>query len=121
MNNIGNIIEVHSRGFYIKFLCNAGSIYKREVAFGELNDDDDSDDDIQSEEYIASYDTEQLCRIIKIAGLSNTMQIYPANNLPLLFKSKVGGLGEIQVFIKNKKQVEEEEFRTSDSSDSDFD
>ena len=49
------------------------------------------------------------------------MQIYPANNLPLLFKSKVGGLGEIQVFIKNKKQVEEEEFKTSDSSDSDFD
>ena len=122
MNNIGNIINVVSKGFYIKFLCNAGSIYKREVAFGELNDDDDSDDDMQIEEYTASYDTEQLCRIIKIAGLSNTMQIYPANNLPLLFKSKVGNLGDIEIFIKNKKQVEDEEFKNSEnSSDSDDD
>ena len=88
-----NYIE---KWFYIKFLCNAGSIYSREVTFGETGDDDeDSVDNSDENEYSQDFDTEQLCRIIKISGLSSTMQIFTGEKLPLLFKSNVGNLGKI--------------------------
>jgi hypothetical protein len=45
------------------------------------------------------------------------MQIFPGENLPLLFKSNIGNLGKISIFVKSKKQIEDEEFE--DESDSD--
>ena len=118
MSNIGNTIRVLSKNFYIKFLCNAGSIYSREVTFGETGDDDEDDIDNSDEnEYSQDFDTEQLCRIIKISGLSSTMQIFTGEKLPLLFKSNVGNLGKIAIYIKSKKQIEDEEFQEESDSD----
>lgn len=120
LNNIGNTIKIVSKGFHIKFLCDAGSIYSREVVFGELpDDDDDEDDDVNKDgyEYIEEFDTEKLTRITKIAGLSDTMQIYPKEGLPLLFKSSVGSLGKISIYIKSKSQIEKDDITNEDESD----
>ena len=110
MNNIGSTINIISKGFYIRFLCNAGSVYSREVVFGEIGDDDNDADTSMSEEseYNEDFDTEQLTRITKISGLSNNMQMYPKEGLPLFFRSSVGSLGKISIFIKSKKQLEKE-------------
>ena len=102
--------DVVSKGFYIKFLCNAGSVYSRQVAFGEVEDEDE-DDDLYEEnidEFNQNFDTEQLSRVIKLSGLSSTMQVFPKDGLPLLFKSNVGNLGKLSVYIKSKNQIEEE-------------
>jgi hypothetical protein len=122
LNNIGNTIKIVSKGFHIKFLCDAGSIYSREVVFGELpDDDDDEDDDVNKDcyEYIEEFDTEKLTRITKIAGLSDTMQIYPKEGLPLLFNSSVGSLGKISIYIKSKSQIEKDDISNEDDSDCD--
>ena len=63
------------------------------------------------------FDTEQLSRIIKIAGLGTSLQIYPKTDLPLLLKSGVGTLGTIAIYIKTKKQIEEDEFKADDSDE----
>lgn len=104
MNNISQTIKIIAQEYKIKFLCDAGSVYKREVIFGE---DDDEGDSIKYDEV---FDTEQLYRIIKVAGLGNTLQVYPKNDLPLLLKSQVGSLGTISIYIKTKMQIEEDEF-----------
>ena len=57
------------------------------------------------------FETEQLMRIMKIAGLNNTLQIYPKKNLPLLLKSSVGNLGKIKIYLKNKAQIDEDEIK----------
>jgi len=62
------------------------------------------------DEFNQNFDTEQLSRIIKLSGLSNTMQVFPKDDLPLKFKSNIGTLGSISVFVKSKKQIEEEQF-----------
>lgn len=111
MNNIGSIINIISKGFYVRFLCNAGSVYSREVVFGEIGDDDDNDanESIEEEnEYNEDFDTEQLTRITKISGLSSNMQMFPKEGQPLFFRSSVGSLGKISIFIKSKKQLERE-------------
>ena len=108
MSNIGNSINVISKKFHIRFKCNAGGVMKRHVDFGENFDSDDEDDDNSQLEYNAEFETEQLHRITKIAGLSTNTQIYCKSGLPLLFKASIGTLGKISIYIKSKDLIETE-------------
>ena len=75
MNNISSIININSEKLSIEFACNAGSVYSRCVTFGEVSDDlSDDDDKYNIEKYSEDFETEQLMRIMKIAGLNNTLQ-----------------------------------------------
>ena len=109
MAHIGNSINVVSRNFHIKFKCNAGGVMKRNVEFGETGDsDDENDSSNRSPEYNQDFETEQLSRITKMAGLSTNMQIYTKNGSPLLFKSDIGNIGKIAIYIKSKYLIEKE-------------
>ena len=56
MVHIGNIITVISKDFHIKFLCNTGSIYSREVVFGEIEEEEmNQHDDIKYEKDFVVY------------------------------------------------------------------
>ena len=108
MAHIGSSINVVAKNFHIKFLCNAGGVMKRHVEFGEMGDSDDEEENEDNIEYNQDFDTEQLSRITKMAGLSTNMQIYPREGKPLLFKSGVGNLGKISIYIKSKDLLEQE-------------
>ena len=114
MSNIGTTMKVTAKNFQIVFHCNAGGILKRTVQFGEEETDEDSIEG-GSTEYSQDFLTEQLCRITKLSGLSNNMQIYPGK--PLLFRSNVGSLGKISIYIKSKEQIESENYSTLIESD----
>ena len=115
MSNIGTTMKVTSKNFQIVFHCNAGGILKRSVQFGEEETDEDTVDSSASTEYCQDFLTEQLCRITKLSGLSSNMQIYPGK--PLLFRSNVGSLGKISIYIKSKEQIESENYSTMIESD----
>lgn len=103
LDSIGKIINITSMNeFYIKFLCNSNNVYSREVEFGIGNVNN------FEETFNQDFDTEKLKHIIKISGLSNTIKIYTQKGLPILFKSKIGNLGEISIFVKSRQQIEEE-------------
>lgn len=119
LNTIGSTITIYSKGFFIKFLSDPSNTYSKDVKFGEeTNCDDDGDDsEDENQEYCQEFQTEMLNRIAKISGLSNNMQIFPKEGLPLLFKSSVGSLGKISIYMKSKQQSEFE----SHIVDSDYD
>lgn len=119
MIHIGNSINITSKKFHIQFKCNTGGVLKRHVDFGEMfdSDSDCEEDDIKNEEYNQEFDTEQLSRITKLAGLSSNIQIYPKNGLPLLFKSSVGSLGKISIYMKSKDLIEKENLYQTDDED----
>ena len=97
LNNIGgNTITVSSTNNIIKFTCNSNGVYSRDIIFGE-NEDDDEKENVSQE-----FETEQLTRISKVSGLSTQIQIYQSPNLPILFKSNIGNLGKIFVYLKDK-------------------
>lgn len=108
MAHIGNMINIVAKNFHIKFICNAGGVMKRHVDFGETCDSDDEDEEKTAVEYNQEFDTEQLARITKMAGLGGNIQIYPMKGLPLLFRSSVGSLGKISIYIKSKDLIEKE-------------
>lgn len=123
MLSIGTSIQVAAKNFHIKFTCDAGGVLKRTVEFGEVEDADDSESESDENciEYKQEFATEQLVRITKIAGLGNTMQIFPAPGLPLLFRSNVGSLGKISIYIKSNEQVKQEQIERETGNDSETD
>lgn len=104
--NIGNSLIVTSQNYKIKFSCNAGGILKRTVEFGE-NDEDDVIFGEERTEFSQEFNTEQLCRISKVSGLSGNIQIYPGK--PIRFSSNIGSLGKVSIYIKSKEQLETEQ------------
>jgi proliferating cell nuclear antigen len=123
LSSIGSTnITVVAKNFHIEFIADADGILKRKVVFGENDDSSDEDENNDSNpEYTATFATDQLSRITKLAGLSGNMQIFPASgNLPLLFRSNIGSLGKIAVFIKSKELLANEA-STFLSDDSDCD
>jgi proliferating cell nuclear antigen PCNA len=97
----GNVIKVTSNSSIIKFSCNANGVYNREIVFGDTDEDEKTDTVVQE------FETEQLTRISKVASLSTQMQIYQADDLPLMYKSNIGNLGKIQIYVKDKSQIQE--------------
>ena len=122
MAHIGSAINVVAKNFHIKFRCNAGGVMKRNVEFGEMGDsDEDEQGDENFVEYNQDFDTDQLSRITKMAGLSTNLQIYPKKGKPLLFKSAIGSLGKISIYIKSKDLIEKENnIVESDDDEDDF-
>ena len=122
LSSIGSTnIHLQSSGFHIDFVADADDILKRKVRLGENDDIDDDVDTKKCSFYEATFTTDQFTRISKIAGLSNTMQIFTGTtDLPLLFRSSVGSLGKISIYIKSKELIDRE-MNKSDSGDSDSD
>jgi len=112
LGNIGNMIQVSAKKYSIDFSCSATGVYGRTVSFGDTEDDED-DEKI----YCEDFNSETLSRISKLAGLSTNIQIFPGK--PLYFKSNVGNLGEINIYIKSKEQIEKDSCNV-DNSDSDY-
>ena len=108
--NIGNLIKVECYSNKIRFNCDAGGILKRNVEFGEDDEDDEHNNKILTTQ---TFQIEQFTRIIKISGLSNFMHIYVSDNLPILFKSSVGGMGKISIYIKSNELLDKERHEMS--------
>ena len=119
LNGIGsNDIKIISYKYYIDFIADVDDILKRKVRLGYI--DDVSDDYTTDVIYTATFATDQLIRINKIAGLSNIVQIFTGScDDPIKFSSSIGNLGRISMYIKSKEIVEKELCQRSDSEDSD--
>jgi proliferating cell nuclear antigen PCNA len=119
LTHISNSTHITSKGFLIRFSSDAGGVMKRFTEFGETEEETEeieSKNQQQIEEYAEDFDSEQLLRITKIAGLNSTMQIYPKSNTPLLFRTLVGSLGKISIYLKSKN-LQEDESRTIDTDE----
>lgn len=119
LTHISAVTHITSKGFLIRFASDAGGVMKRNTEFGETEDSDsDSDDEKNDEpEYSEDFDTEQLTRITKLAGLSNTIQIYPKCDNPLMFRSFIGSLGRISIYLKSKNLIEAESHAMEESEE----
>lgn len=118
MSNIGNTVRIVAKDHFIQFECDAGGVLKRTVQFGEIDPTDDIDSSSKrSPSYSQEFSIEQLCRITKIAGFAPSLQIYPG--YPILFRSNIGSLGRVSVYIKSKEQIEHEACSVDTGSDTD--
>lgn len=103
MDSISQEILIESTKSMIRFTSDVSGIYSRSIAFGVSNEDDEI-------EYCHHFDTEQLNNLGRLSGIgassANNIQVYSKRDLPILFKTSVGTLGKIKIYIKSKEQVE---------------
>ncbi len=108
MKNLHNISTTMTvtcpRPGLIKFFCDGGEIYEREVVLGNESQDDDMKDD-DFEEYRQTFFTSHITSLTKCANQSGNVQIFVAPNLPLKIKMKAGNLGDLTVYIKSKERI----------------
>jgi hypothetical protein len=102
LNVIGSEkINITTSAGFIKFSANADGVVKRDIEFGEEID--------SAPKNIKNFSTEQFERISKISSLSSSLHIYPCTDeLPIKFKSMVGNLGTICIYIKSNEMIESE-------------
>jgi proliferating cell nuclear antigen len=103
---LNKTVLVESRDSYIKFTCDIEGIMGRCVEFGELDDDEENPEN-QNEVQTHEFETDHLIRATKITSLATNMQIYisPSN---MMYKSNIGEMGTISIYIKNKAQIEKD-------------
>lgn len=109
LTNISKIIHITSKKYLIRFSSDAAGLMKRFTEFGEIEESKDDDHHKLSKfDYEEAFDTEQLTRISKLSGLGSNMQIFSKKDQPLQFKSPVGSLGRISIYLKSKSIQEME-------------
>jgi len=104
MESISQDIEIKATKTTIRFSADMSCVYSRSILFGEGNDDD------QDIIYCQHFESSKMNNLGKISGLGastvNHIQIYFNKSLPILFKTNVGTLGKIGIYIKSKEQIE---------------
>ena len=112
MFNISNTITVLSNPYNVKFICNLGSVYSREVILGETDMERNHLTGNEHYQFEDDFDAEQLSRIMKVSGLSPNLNIHCVRDMPMMIRAKIGSLGVISIYIKSKRQIEEEEINS---------
>lgn len=107
MISISSTINVRAKRFYIGFYSDIHSVFSREVLLGNYQEELD-----KSEEYIFEevFDTEHISRILKISGLHNSINLTFEKGMPFNIISKIGSLGTISLYLKSKRQIEDEQY-----------
>jgi proliferating cell nuclear antigen PCNA len=106
LHNISDKIMVTSKLNYIKFFCDGGELYSRELVIGNENDEDNAH--IKAV-YKQEFNTSSITGLTKCAGLSGNVQVFVHDDLGIKIKMKAGDLGDVTVYIKSKELLQEEE------------
>lgn len=102
MLNMSNTVRITATAVNVRFHCNLGAVYSRDVVLGEI--DVQRDKEIVFEE---EFDTEQLSRVLKMSGLAPILTISCAESLPMMLQCKIGRLGTLSIYMKSRAQTEE--------------
>ncbi len=105
LHNFSKTLWITSKADFIKFYCDGGDLYYREVTIGNENDEDNRHYD---KEYKCSFNTTYITGLTKCAGQSGNVQIFVHEDLPLKIKLKAGNLGDISIYIKSKEMIQDE-------------
>ncbi len=114
LHNISKTMVITSKLNYIRFFCDGGELYSRELVIGNENDEDNAH---IKRLYKQEFNTEYITGLTKCAGQSGSVSVYVDEENGLKIKMKAGGLGDLVVYIKSKELIDyekEEKGRTSE-------
>jgi proliferating cell nuclear antigen PCNA len=105
LHNISKVMVITSKLNYIRFFCDGGELYSRELVIGNENDEDNAH---IKRLYKQEFNTEYITGLFKCAGQSGSVSVYVDEENGLKIKMKTGGLGDLIVYIKSKELIEYE-------------
>jgi proliferating cell nuclear antigen PCNA len=115
LHNISPKVTVSSRPGYIRFFCDGGELWTRDVIH---NDNTEEENDSKKDQMIIqNFRTHYLTGLTKCAGAgqSSNVQVFVHNTLPLKIKMRAGNLGDLTIFIKSNEMIEWEDGAAEES------
>jgi proliferating cell nuclear antigen len=104
MESISQNIQIKATKSTVRFTADMSCVYSRSIIFGEGSDEG------QDIIYCQHFESDKMNNLGKISSLGastvNHIHIYFNQSLPILFKTSVGTLGKIGIYIKSKEQIE---------------
>jgi hypothetical protein len=92
-----DVLNIESGKDFVRFVVNANSIIKRSITFGTVEQP-------KNEPQTATFAFELIDRISKLSCFNNPIHVYASSlELPLQFKTAVGSLGTIRIFVKSNE------------------
>lgn len=113
LNKISKTMELSFKGRTIDLFCDREGVYSKRVTLGDTEEEEEEDEDekeaTDTEEYKQTFDSDQILDLVKTASTSNNIQIFITPDLPLHFKMNSGSLGTVDLYIKSRETIEEEQ------------
>ena len=102
LHSISRTIKVTYKPGFLRFFCDGGELFSRELSFGE---------DSTQDQFIQHYCTSYITGLTKCANayINGNVSIFDAPNQPMKIKMRAGNLGELIIFIKSQEMIECEE------------
>ena len=125
LNKISKTMELTFKGKTVDLFCDKDGVYSKGISLGDTDDTDDEDDEEdekdgdEEDEYKQTYDSDKILDLVKPASTSNNIQIWSAPDLPLHVSLNAGANGSVDVYIKSREIIEEEEDEKESSNGSD--
>jgi len=104
LNKMSKFIKVTFYDRKIEFFSDRENVYDALVPFGKELEEDEVD--LKTDKQNQSFDSDPINRLVKMGCLSNIIQLYPHNSLPLKFKL-ISSLVKFAIYIKSKDQQSE--------------
>ncbi len=103
LKDIGRTVTVTSRPGYIRFFCDGGELYTRDVVHDDNNEEEKTGKVIKQ-----TFHTHHLTGLTKCAGAghSGNVQVFVHEALPLKIRMRAGNLGDLTVFVKSREIIE---------------
>ena len=105
LHNISKTMVITSKLNYIRFFCDGGELYSRELVIGNENDEDNAH---IKRLYKQEFNTVYITGLTKCAGQSGSVSVYVDEENGLKIKMKAGGLGDLVVYIKSNELIDYE-------------
>lgn len=105
LHNISKSMVITSKLNYIRFFCDGGELYSRELVIGNENDEDNAH---IKRLYKQEFNTLYITGLTKCAGQSGSVSVYVDEENGLKIKMKAGGLGDLIVYIKSNELIDYE-------------
>lgn len=107
-------VHVIRKGSKLLFNADSDGVFKRSTEFGD--EDEGNDPDEKTEDFDDFFATENMSKITKMYGLHTKLQIYTKTGLPVLFRTNIGSLGKIAIYLKSLS-LQEADSRPTESDE----
>lgn len=99
MSKLCKTITISSCKTGVKFYTTTSNIYSKEVIFGNYIENSNC----SSQNFMSEY----LANISKISGMSSIIHVHQLTDNSIMFRSNIGTLGKILIYIKSDEQINE--------------
>jgi DNA polymerase III sliding clamp (beta) subunit (PCNA family) len=101
LTNLSNsVIKLQANSKSMKLTSSLEAVYSRDITIGTQSND--------KFDYLQHFNSDVFVKIAKLGGMSSNVHIFAQKNLPLMFRTNIGNIGKLCIYIKSNEEIEQD-------------